>query len=151
MPLTLNVRLMTPTAMLPTRGSALAAGYDLYADQATVIPARGRAKVTTGIQLELVRPVSEQKDASFAYMLKLQPRSGLSVKGIDIGAGVVDEDYRGQVMVIMINGTDQPIAVAVGDRICQMVINKVYTPAIELVTDLSETTRGDGGFGSTGV
>ena len=80
------------------------------------------------------------------------PRSGLAVKKhIDVGAGVVDADYRGNVGVVLFNFSDEDFAVAPGDRIAQMILEKVDMAEVEEVEDLPDTARGAGGFGSTGV
>jgi deoxyuridine 5'-triphosphate nucleotidohydrolase len=83
---------------------------------------------------------------------RVAPRSGLALKhGIDVGAGVIDEDYRGNVGVILFNHSDVDFIVAAGDRVAQLILEKIETPDVEVVDDLSETVRGGGGFGSTGV
>jgi dUTP pyrophosphatase len=80
------------------------------------------------------------------------PRSGLAWKhSIDVGAGVIDADYRGPVGVILFNHSDQDFEVKVGDRIAQLIIEKILTPKALEVEDLDSTFRGVGGFGSTGV
>jgi dUTP pyrophosphatase len=96
--MSLQVKLLSATARAPTRGSAYAAGYDLYASQATVLPARGRALVPTDISIAL--------PGAHTYG-RVAPRSGLALKhGIDTGAGVIDADYRGPVGVILFNHSD---------------------------------------------
>lgn len=96
--MSLQVKLLSATARAPTRGSASAAGYDLYASQATVLPARGRALVPTDISIAL--------PGAHTYG-RVAPRSGLALKhGIDTGAGVIDADYRGPVGVILFNHSD---------------------------------------------
>jgi dUTP pyrophosphatase len=86
---------------------------------------------------------------------RIAPRSGLAVKhGIDIGAGVVDSDYLGIVGVVMFNTGDNDFQVNAGDRIAQLICERIYTPVWEEVSSLAnfeETERGDGGFGSTGL
>lgn len=85
-------------------------------------------------------------------MLAVAPRSGLAWKhSIDVGAGVVDADYRGPVGVILFNHSDVDFAVKPGDRVAQMVIERIATPDVAEVDDLDDTVRGEGGFGSTGV
>ena len=80
------------------------------------------------------------------------PRSGLTWKhSIDVGAGVIDADYRGSVGVILFNHSDIDFEVRVGDRIAQLIIEKIMTPNVMEVEDLDATVRGEGGFGSTGV
>lgn len=80
------------------------------------------------------------------------PRSGLTWKhSIDVGAGVIDADYRGPVGVILFNHSDQSFEVKGGDRIAQMIIEKIMTPEVVEMEELDSTKRGAGGFGSTGV
>lgn len=80
------------------------------------------------------------------------PRSGLAWKhSIDVGAGVIDADYRGPVGVILFNHSDTDFEVKPGDRIAQLIIEKIITPEVLEVDDLDSTVRGEGGFGSTGV
>ena len=83
---------------------------------------------------------------------RIAPRSGLALKkSIDVGAGVVDSDYRGEVGVILFNHGDQDFEVKMGDRIAQLILEKIDTPVVEEVQGLEETVRGSGGFGSTGM
>lgn len=86
-------------------------------------------------------------------MIFVAPRSGLAWKhSIDVGAGVIDADYRGPVGVILFNHSDTDFEVKVGDRVAQLIIEKIVTPnVVTEVEDLDETVRGEGGFGSTGV
>ena len=80
------------------------------------------------------------------------PRSGLAWKhSIDVGAGVIDADYRGPVGVILFNHSDQDFAVKAGDRVAQLILERIVTPDVMEVEDLESTTRGSGGFGSTGI
>ena len=80
------------------------------------------------------------------------PRSGLAWKhSIDVGAGVIDADYRGPVGVILFNHSDTDFEVKVGDRVAQMIIQQIVMPEVVEVQDLDSTLRGEGGFGSTGV
>jgi dUTP pyrophosphatase len=128
-------------AVLPTRASKLAAGLDLYAAAPQIIPARGYASVSTGLATAI--PPN--------YYGRIAPRSGLAAKfGIDTLAGVVDADYRGEIIIILSNHSDQDFSVNIGDRVAQFVIESIITPVPELVDQLDETDRGDGGFGSTG-
>ena len=132
-------------AHLPTRGTDQAAGLDLYASQSMNIPANSRRAVDTQVYVALA-------PGTFARIL---PRSGLALnKGIDIGAGVVDSDYRGPIKVIIFNLSTEDWFVNVGDRIAQMVILPYLAPQMEVVdsvTGLHATKRGESGFGSTGV
>ncbi|MBW0535395.1 hypothetical protein O181_075110 [Austropuccinia psidii MF-1] len=137
----LQVQRLSSNATLPTRGSKAAAGYDLYASADTLIKKDGRAIVPTDIVIAL--PPSTYG--------RVAPRSGLAVKyGIDTGAGVIDEDYRGPVGVVLFNHGDQDFQVRKGDRVAQLIIEKILTPEVTEVQSLTETERGAGGFGSTG-
>jgi len=128
-------------AQAPTRGSSVAAGYDLYAAEEMVIEPGKRACVKTDIQIEV-------PDGTYG---RVAPRSGLAAKhGIDVGAGVVDKDYRGNVMVLLFNFGDAAFNVARGDRIAQLVLEKICMAELEELPTLDDTERGDGGFGSTG-
>lgn len=138
----LKVKTLSETAKLPTRGSTHAAGYDMYASATVTIPAGGRALVSTGLSIAV--PVD--------CYARIAPRSGLAVKnGIQTGAGVVDSDYRGEVRVLLFNQGEEDFEVNVGDRIAQMVLERVYTPVVQQTDDLEESVRGAGGFGSTGA
>ena len=135
------VHLKSTHAHLPSKGSKDAAGWDLYASCAISVPARGRALVPTDVSL-VIPP---------GYYGRIAPRSGLALKhGIDVGAGVVDSDYRGDVGVLLFNMSDDRFQVEVGDRVAQI----IFTPCpmmtlIEQVA-LPTTERGVSGFGSTG-
>ena len=94
----LLVKLLSPHARKPTRGSESATGYDLYASEETIIPPKSRNIVDTGIAIAMNTPEN--------LYARIAPRSGLSVKGLDIGAGVIDADYRGSVKILLINHSD---------------------------------------------
>ncbi|KUI66361.1 Deoxyuridine 5'-triphosphate nucleotidohydrolase [Cytospora mali] len=137
----LLIKKLSEKARLPTRGSAFAAGYDIYASKTTVIPARGKALVDTDISMAV--PAGTYG--------RIAPRSGLAAKHfIDTGAGVIDADYRGQVKVLLFNHSDADFQVAEGDRVAQLVLERIYTPEVMEITELEESVRGAGGFGSTG-
>ena len=141
---TLYVYPLRPDATIPSRGSSGAAGYDLAAVDALTILPGGRAGVSTGISVRV-------PDGTYG---RIAPRSGLALKhGIDVLAGVVDGDYRGEIVVILLNTGREPFDVVPGARIAQLVLETVATPPVVVVDtiDLTETGRGDGGFGSTGV
>ena len=138
----LEVKKLVPNARLPILGSANAAGYDLTSIEAKVVPARGKMLIGTGLAFGI--PTSNYG--------RIAPRSGLAVRNsLHVGAGVVDSDYRGEVKVLLFNFSDVDFEVNEGDRIAQMIIEKYTMTTLAEVTDLSETVRGDGGFGSTGV
>lgn len=138
----LRVRRLTHTATLPTRGTAGAVGYDLYASEDCIIPRGARAIVSTGIAM--VIPTD-------CYG-RVAPRSGLAAKhGIQVGAGVIDPDYTGEVKVVLFNHGESDFSILTGDRIAQLILERCETPPVQEVGTLEETDRGAGGFGSTGV
>lgn len=144
-PPTLGVRLNSPLAKLPTRGSLGAAGYDLYAanPEPIVIPGQcGRALVPTGLQVVL-------PPGTYG---RVAPRSGLAVKkGVSIGAGVIDSDYTGEVGVLVVNQGGDDIAITAGERIAQLILERIITPEVVELDYVPDTQRGSGGFGSTGA
>ena len=139
----LRVQLLRENAVPPERKSLGAAGYDLCACEDAAIPRGGRALVDTGVSVAV-------PDGTYG---RIAPRSGLAVRGIGVGAGVVDMDYRGSVRVLLFNHSDdpEPFRVRAGDRIAQLVLEAIKTPAVRVVDALDATERGDGGFGSTGI
>ncbi|CAD7699265.1 unnamed protein product [Ostreobium quekettii] len=138
----LRVKKLCEHAVLPRRGSPGAAGYDLSSADDFVVPSRGKALIKTGLAVGI---------PSGTYG-RVAPRSGLAIKNfIDVGAGVIDEDYRGALGVILFNHGDEDFQVKRGDRIAQLILERIITPDVEEVAELEETERGEGGFGSTGV
>jgi dUTP pyrophosphatase len=140
---TLRVKLLSEHATMPTKGSPLSAGFDLSASEAITIPANGgRALVKTDISIA----------CPIGTYARIAPRSGLAWKnGIDVGAGVVDADYRGPVGVILFNFGKEDFEVTKGDRIAQLILEKICMAEAVLMEDLDDTKRGSAGFGSTGV
>ncbi len=137
----LLVKRLSPDAILPKRGSHGAAGYDLYAAVPTTIPSRGLGIIKTDIAVKIPE----------GHYGRVAPRSGMTVKkGTDVGAGVIDEDYRGNIGVVLFNHTDENLEIAHGDRVAQLIIEKIATPEVVEVPDLDQTGRGTAGFGSTG-
>ncbi|RVW36318.1 Deoxyuridine 5'-triphosphate nucleotidohydrolase [Vitis vinifera] len=138
----LRVKKLSEKAVLPSRASPLSAGYDLSSATEAKVPARGKALVPTDLSIGI-------PEGTYA---RIAPRSGLAWKhSIDVGAGVIDADYRGSVGVILFNHSDVDFEVKLGDRIAQLIIEKIITPEVMEVEDLDSTERGVGGFGSTGV
>jgi dUTP pyrophosphatase len=127
-------------AHLPTRAHPDDAGLDLYGiETVEFLPGQGRV-LRTGIALELpVGSVGIIKD-----------RSSLGKKGLMVAGGVVDAGYRGEIQVILWNGSNERIILYAGERIAQLLILPILTPTPVEVTELSDTVRGTGGFGSTG-
>lgn len=138
----LQIKKTSKNAKTPTRASAKAAGYDLYAAEGKSVPAKSRELFKTDLQMAIPP----------GYYGRIAPRSGLALKhGIDVGAGVIDEDYRGDVGVLLFNFSDIDVCIDNGDRIAQLIVEKIAHPKIVEVDSLdAETERGDQGFGSTG-
>ena len=144
----IRIKKLRETATLPTQGSAQAAGYDIYADipegELVINPGQIQ-KVSTGICA-----APEENDVA----LCLFPRSGLATKqGITLinSIGLVDSDYRGEIIVPLVNHGQFPVHIKDGDRIAQLVVLGITRADFEEVAELSGTSRGEGGFGSTGV
>ena len=142
---TIRVKKLNENAILPTYGSAGAAGADLYAclDEAVTILPGETAWIPTGIALEV--PVG---CAGLVYA-----RSSLGAKrGLAPAnkVGVIDSDYRGEIRVVLLNHSKETQTVQPGERVAQFLITPVLTPEYEEVDELSDTQRGIGGFGSTG-
>ena len=142
---TVRVKKLHPAAILPAYGSSEAAGADLYAclDAAVTIEPGEVFWVPTGIALEVPKGC-----AGLVYA-----RSSMGAKrGLAPAnkVGVVDSDYRGEVMVALHNHGGEPQTVAHGERIAQLLVTPVLAPAFEECDDLTDTIRGIGGFGSTG-
>lgn len=129
-------------AKLPTRGSALSAGLDLYSIESVVLTGHGGlAAVRTGLSVAIPP----------GFYGRVAPRSGLAVKhGLDVLAGVIDSDYRGEIICALINHGEEAFEMEAGMRIAQLVIEAIALPAPVWSEDLSETERGSRGFGSTG-
>ena len=130
----------------PSRATAGSAGMDLSAciEEDIIIAPRQLVKIPTGIAIALPGP---------EYVALVYARSGLGIKhGISLsnGVGVIDSDYRGEIQVGLTNLSDTPYTVQPGDRIAQLVVMPVAVPELEIVTELEDTQRGTGGFGSTG-
>ena len=139
--MSLGVKKLGYDSTLPTRGSDGAVGYDLYSNCDGVIAKGERGVVSTGIAISLPPGVYG----------RVAPRSGLAMKnGIQIGAGVIDPDYTGEISVIIFNMGDNDFEVKKGARIAQLILERCETPPVEEIGLLQETLRGEGGFGSTG-
>ena len=131
---------------LPNYETLASAGMDLRANvsEAITLQPLERALVKTGLFLEL--PIG--------FEAQVRPRSGLAAKnGVTVlnAPGTIDADYRGEVGVILVNLSNEPFSIQNGERIAQLIIAKHERAEWQLVTELSETVRGEGGFGSTGV
>ena len=163
----IKAKRLSDTAKLPTYGSEKAACCDLYCDLRVdkcidLNPANvdfkhmeysgdcfDRVHIAPHETIKL--PTGWAFQPPEGYMLQILQRSGLASKGLIPLGGILDEDYTGEVIVIMLNTTDKYLSINNGDRIAQMAIRPYYQGEFEEVDELDETERGDGGFGSTGV
>ena len=142
----IKLRKKDPGIEVPRFESSGSAGMDIraYIKGEITIPALGRERIPTGLFMEIPP----------GYEVQVRPRSGLASRsGITVlnSPGTIDSDYRGEIEVILVNLGSGPFTVKNGDRIAQMVFSQVFRPEITEVKILSETGRGSGGFGSTGV
>jgi len=146
-----KVTRLSPAARLPVKASAGAAGYDLFASEAAVVPASavrdgrveiGHALVGTGLAISLPP----------GHVGRIGSRSGLSVRhNVEVGAGWIDPDYRGEVKIEMKNFSGQDFTVEAGMRVAQLFILPFASPDLEEADGLPPSARGAGGFGSTGL
>jgi len=142
---------LSPQAKLPVRASEGAAGYDLFASERTVVPASvardgradiGHALVPTGIAVSLPP----------GHVGRIGSRSGLSTRNnIEVGAGWIDSDYRGEIQVELKNLSGLDFVVEEGARIAQLIVLPIASPELEETDSLPPSPRGTGGFGSTGT
>ena len=162
----IKAKRLSDTAKLPTYGSEKAACSDIYCDLRVdkcidLNPANvdfkhmeysgdcfDRVHIAPHETIKL--PTGWAFQPPEGYMLQILQRSGLASKGLIPLGGILDEDYTGEVIVIMLNTTDKYLSINNGDRIAQMAIRPYYQGEFEEVDELDETERGDGGFGSTG-
>lgn len=148
----IKIKKITPNAIMPTKGSEYAAGWDLYANSyegvksdnwSLIVPPKSTIKIGTGFAIAI-------PDGCFGG---IYARSGLATKqGLAPAnkVGVIDSDYRGEVIVALYNHSDLPVTIHKGDRVAQLVIQEYIPFIFQEVEDLDTTERGDGGFGSTG-
>lgn len=137
----INVMKTSMRAVMPTRANPNDAGLDLYANVELHIAPGASAKVNTGIAMDIPQ----------GYVGLIWPRSGLAAKfGVDTLAGVIDAGYHGEIVVILINHGDEIVYVDHGDRVAQLLIQKIETPIVVEVSSFADSERGTNGFGSTG-
>jgi len=137
----MKVKKLSPLAKLPQRAHPTDSGADLFALERTVLPARAITKVHTGIAIELPENTSGI----------IWGKSSVESKGIKAMAGLVDAPYRGELIVCMYNLNEQDFVFEAGQKVAQLVVLPTLYPAFEEVSELTDTSRGEGGFGSTGV
>lgn len=138
----LFVKKFVPQAMMPRKGRTGDAGWDLSSAEDIVIPAHSWKLVDTGIGITV-------PEGTYG---RVAPRSGVSTKGISVNAGVVDRTYTGPVKVLLVNHSDLDFIIKEGDRIAQLLLEKIVDECeVVQVEELNDTVRGDGGFGSSGI
>lgn len=137
----LKVKKIDAGAKLPTRATMGDAGLDLYSVEEIAIQPGDRLVVKTGVAMEI----------PFGYAGLVWDKSGLAAKkGLKTMGGVIDAGYRGEIQVVLANLGNEPHTIAVGDKIAQLLIQKVDLPEVSEAAELSDSERGDGGFGSSG-
>lgn len=139
-----KVAKLHPDALIPHRADTGSAGYDLTTVETLTIPPGEQALVPTGLAIEI----------PYDSYARIAPRSGLAVKHkLHVMAGVIDSSYRGEVRVVLANMSHSPVTFHKGDRIAQLILEKIYLiePREVLPGELGQTDRGEGGFGSTGL
>ena len=135
-----KIKVKLDNGFMPKRAHEADAGYDLRSPIKTMIYAGESVVIDTGVHIQIPR--------GFVGMLK--SKSGLNVNHDIVGEGVIDSGYTGSIRVKLYNHGDESYMIEVGDKISQIVFLPIYTPELELVEELEETERGDGGFGSSG-
>lgn len=164
----LKVKKLHPEAKLPTRADTGSNGYDLYAVDDVFIPVGETRVISTGISIEIeekignkILTMEEYNDAEILPIFKIEDRSSMAAKGLRTGAGVVDFSYRGEIKVVMHNlnndeihrdtdGWPKGYKIKKGDKIAQGVIYTTMVPPIKEADALSDSERGNRGFGSSG-
>jgi dUTP pyrophosphatase len=138
----LKVKKLCPDSRIPVRANPDDAGLDLFAQEDTIIPGWGKAVLATGISVQVPA----------GHYGRIASRSGLSVnEDIEVGAGVVDTSYRGQLKVVLRRFRDEAYEVKKGDKIAQFILEKISVMEPMEVAELDETQRQDKGFGSSGI
>ncbi|MDO7253830.1 dUTP diphosphatase [Helicobacter cappadocius] len=140
----IKIKKLHPDALVPKYQTLQAAGFDIHSIEDTIVAAQESKLIKTGLSMSIQN----------GYELQIRPRSGLALKhSISVlnSPGTIDSDYRGEIMVILINHSTQEFAIKKGDRIAQGVVSKVYQADFIEVEELDDTLRGSGGFGSSGI
>lgn len=137
---TFKVQLLSPTAFAPARQTSGSAGYDLVSPVGAIIQPRKN----------LLVDLQQKWEFGPHLCARICPRSSLACKDLTVDAGVVDSDFRGSVSVLLVNRGDEVQHISAGQRIAQMILQRIEIPDVTIVSDTSETHRGEGGFGSTG-
>ena len=137
----IKIKKLDPEAKIPKYANPTDAGMDLFSVESVVIKPSELHKIKTGLSIELPD----------GYVSLVWDKSGIASKSIKTLAGVIDSGYRGEYLIALINLGKEDYKIEKGDKIAQVLIQKVEHPEILVVDDLSKTSRGAGGFGSTGI
>lgn len=137
----IKIKKLKQDAKLPEYAHQGDAGMDIFSVEDTIIGPKQRKLISTGLSIELPK----------GYVSLVWDKSGIASKGLTTIAGVLDYTYRGEYKILLLNISDQDYKIKKGDKIAQILIQKVETAEIEEVNELSDTIRGEGGFGSTGL
>ena len=136
-----QVKKLVSHAVVPKRATEGSAGLDISSSVDSTVPPGKWCAISTGISIMV------PKDC----YARIAPRSGLTFKyGIQVGAGVIDSDYTGEIKVILFNHGAYDFTIKTGDRIAQLIFERIFTNELQEVEELVKTERGSGGFGSTG-
>ena len=138
---TLRFKRLDPRAVLPTRGSLLSAGLDLFCIEELRLEPHARVRAHTGLSVAIPE----------GFYGRVAPRSGLAANhGLDVLSGVIDADYRGEIICLLYNTGAEAVVLSAGSKICQLIIEQIIMPTAVWSEELDVTARGAGGFGSTG-
>ena len=138
----IKIKKLNPEAIVPSYAHKGDAGMDLYSVEDLILKPKHRVAVKTGISFEM----------SKGYVALIWDKSGVALKtGIKTMAGVIDSGYRGEIKVVLNNLSSKNYEIKKGQKIAQVLIQKVENPKIEIIEELNKTSRGAGGFGSSGI
>ncbi|MBT4377047.1 dUTP diphosphatase [archaeon] len=136
-----KIKKLSPGAKIPTYANSGDAGMDIYSNEDLILPPKHRAMIKTGISMEFPE----------GCVALVWDKSGIAKSGVTTLAGVGDPGYRGEYKIVLLNIGSKPYEIKKGEKIAQILIQKVEQPKIEEVYDLSDSERGSGGFGSSGL
>jgi dUTP pyrophosphatase len=136
----LKIKKLNNDAVMPTYAHSFDAGMDLRTVEEVIVKAGEDAKIKTGLAMEIPE----------GYVGLVWDKSGIGSKGLKTLGGVIDAHYRGEIMILMRNLNNEDYTFQKGDKVAQLLIQKIEHPEIEEANELSETVRGEGRFGSTG-
>ncbi len=139
--ISVKIKRLNENAKIPVYGSEHAAGFDLYSSEDAILETGQTKAVHTGISLEIPE----------GMCCLIWDRSGMGLKGIHRFAGLIDSDYRGEFKIVLCNHSKESFKINKGDRIAQAIIQEYYKAEFQEVEELTDSKRGEGGFGSTGI